>query len=784
MTATQLELGTLEQLEFARVLEYISGLASSSLGVEHVMGLFPTDDIEALRREAAMVSELRGILERGEDLPLNGIWDVREALSIARIPGAMLGADNLLHIASTIAAVRGVRDFLLRRREALPLLAELVNDVHANRLIEKHITEAIDETGNIRDNATRELARIRRDIIDRSAALRARLQKILRRVSDEELVTDEYITLREGRLVLPVRSEAKRKIPGIIHGESHSGGTVFLEPAEIFDMNNEISELTFAERREIERILRSLTEEVGADAPLFIEGVRILQHIDSIWARSRYAHRHGCSEPELTDRDEIVLYDARHPILLLRLNHVVPMSIELDASRRGVIVSGPNAGGKTVAMKTLGLITALALSGIHPPASRCRVHPCRVYTDIGDQQSVENDLSTFSSHMSRISSILREARTGDIVLLDEIGTGTDPDEGGAIAASIIDHFLARKVFVMATTHHSYLKVYAYETEGVDNAGMEFDTATITPTYRFILGIPGNSYAFELLDRLGIDDSVLKSARERLGDERNRMTEIIAELERALSEARAVRDEGRSVKAEAERLREKHDEMARQILEQRKGIIEEARREATHLISSVNSQIENALREIRAGASNDRVKELRKQVQDVRREVETSLADQTESSSMPSFEVGDSVSIRGGTQVGEVVTAPDEKGHVVVQFGAVRMRANVGELERLSGRDARRKSAASGRISVNNAGDVETRIDLRGMYPEEAEVRLEQAITAAMNANLTQIDIIHGKGTGVLRKRVHEFLKNHPGVATLRLGALTEGGAGITIVELH
>jgi len=782
MNASSMIATSLDQLEFGRVLEHIAGMAASSLGVEQIANLEPIAEIDECRQQVSMVSEMRAILLRDEDLPLHGVWDVRESLALARIHGAVLSPENLLHVRSSITAIRKVRDFLMRRRESAPLLAAMVSDLHVNRLLEKHIDDAIDDVGSVRDSASRDLARVRRDIVDRSAALRSRLQKILRRVSEEELVTDEYITLREGRLVLPVRAEAKRRIPGIIHGESHSGGTVFLEPAEIFDMNNEIAELTFAERREVEKILRTLTEEVGTESAQFAAGLIALGTLDSIWARARYAVKYNCTEPEISERDEIVLQEARHPLLLLRLEHVVPMSIELDVTRRAVIVSGPNAGGKTVAMKTLGLVCMLALSGIHPPAATCRVHPCRIFADIGDQQSLENDLSTFSSHMSRIAAILSEAHAGDVVLLDEIGTGTDPDEGGAIAASVVEYLIRRGSFLMATTHHSYLKVFAYEMDGVENAGMEFDTRTITPTYRFMIGIPGNSYAFELLERLGFEPSVLTSARARLGDERNRMTEIIGELEESLTEGRRALDEGRRARDEADALRQRYELEAKDLHAQRRDLIAAARQEARQIVATANSQIENALREIREGASDARVRELRKQIDDVRATLQPP-SDESRSVDDAAFSVGDAVRIAGGSQVGEVIVEPDAKGYAIVQFGAVRMRSSIADLERVSRRDVRGTATTVGRMPVTNVGELESRIDIRGMYPDEAVVRLEQAITAAMNANLTHMDIIHGKGTGALRARVHEYLRTHPGVASFRLGALTEGGAGITVVEL-
>jgi DNA mismatch repair protein MutS2 len=443
------------------------------------------------------------------------------------------------------------------------------------------------------------------------------------------------------------------------------------------------------------------------------------------------------------------------------------------------VISGPNAGGKTVAMKTVGLISMMALSGIHPPADECVIHPCRVFTDIGDQQSVENDLSTFSSHMSRIHHIISHVMMGDIVLLDEIGTGTDPDEGGAIAASILENLLKRRSFILATTHHSYLKIFAYDTDAVVNAGMEFDTATITPTYHFQLGMPGNSYAFELIERLGFEPRILEEAKAKLGTERNRMTEIIGQLEEDLAQSRRLREEHRRQRDEAESLRAKYDSQIKEFTERKNDIIAHAREEARTTLSNANSLIENAIRQIREGASKDEVKELRRTIEDAR----SGLAPQASEieATRRGFGKGDTVRIKGGTQIGELEFDPDEKGNVVIQFGALRMRSHVDDLEAVTRKEARKERA--GGQQVVNATEATTRLDLRGMYADEAVIQVEQAITAAMSANISTIDIIHGKGTGALRRRIHEYLAGHPGISNYRLGALTEGGAGVTIVEL-
>ena len=780
-TRNELFESSLEQLEYERILEHIARYTASSLGVEHLAQAVPLEDIDAISRELRMVGEAREILSEGLEIPLIGLYDIRQALSLSTVSGAYLGGEDLRAVLSTIQGFRKIREFFSSRDEDAPLLYELAGGIHENKLLERHISDAIDDSGNVKDTASRDLFQIRRDIVAKSGALRERLQKILRRVAEDELLSEEFVTLREGRLVLPVRVEYKRKIPGIIHGESNTGATVYLEPAEIFDMNNEIAELTFAERREVERILKTLTQEVGSESANFREAVWRVQLVDSVTARARYAEEFNCVEPTITDQPVLKLTNAYHPLLQVRLPQVVPMAVDLHSDSRCIIISGPNAGGKTIAIKTLGLVTMMALAGIHPPADECVVHPCALFSDIGDRQSVENDLSTFSAHMTRVHQILHEVKAGDIILLDELGTGTDPDEGAAIAAAILDRLLERGGIVLATTHHSALKVYAYDTDGVVNAGMEFDTDSLAPTYRLKVGVPGNSYAFELLDRFGYEGELIAAARARLGDDRNAMSDIIQQLENSLAEGRRLELKRADELRQAEELRTKYEAENAQLREKKQGILEKSRDEAKAVLAGANSMIENTLREIRSGATNESVREMRRAIEESRKTLDE--RPEKEAAGHPSgLGKGDNVRLRDGSEIGELEFDPDEDGNVIVQFGALRMRSNIADLEKVSGKEKRKAERVS-RSPVTNAEVAQTRLDLRGKYADEAGVEIEQALTAALNSGLMRMEIIHGKGTGALRKKTHEVLRGHPHVDAFRLGALTEGGAGVTIVEL-
>lgn len=731
-----------------------------------------------------MVGEARTFLREDERIPIDGISDIRNLLGRATVDGAYLDGAELNVVASTLAGARRLRSFLAGNGEDAPLLVDLTEPIFTNRLLEKHIADAIDESGEVRDSASRELADIRRDIIAKSAALRARLTTILRRVADDDLLTEEFVTLAEGRLVLPVRVEYKRRIPGIIHGESQTGSTVYLEPAEIFDTNNEIAELRFAERREVERILKILSSEVGADADAIAESLWRVAAVDSVVARARYAEEFDCCEPVLDDNRLLLAESARHPGLLLRTDRVVPMSIELGSGVDCVIISGPNAGGKTVAMKTLGLVTSLAQSGFHIPADRFTFSTCRIYTDIGDRQSVENDLSTFSAHMSRVGAIIDATREGDLVLLDELGTGTDPDEGAAIAAAILERLLAGRTRIMATTHHSALKVFAYEHDGIENAGMEFDTETLAPTYRLLLGIPGNSYAFELLERFGFSSSLIESARRNLGDDRSNLSDVVSQLESSLAVARRREAEAAQALREADEVRQRTEAREKELREKGGGIVAEAREQARAILSDANALVENTIREVRSGAGKDEVREMRRAISEARSAQRPAKGPSRSEPQRRPFDVGTSVRMKEGTETGEVLAVPDDRGFVLVQFGPIRMRASLDELVEVKGGGSSDKKRRPSPTLASTSEPIRTRLDLRGMYSDEAMQEIESALSAALSSGLDRLEIIHGKGTGALRTATHGLLDGHPAVATFRLGTLTEGGAGVTIVELN
>ena len=512
----------IRKLEFDKVRQRVLRYASSDPGRDLVARMTVLVSHREIREALCKVTEMKRLLEQEEPLPLDGIHAVGEALSKAAVGGMALLPRELLQVSLTMKAARITRSFASRRKEAYPLLWQLADPLATDKVLEFNIDHAVDETGAIRPDASRELLGIRRAIADRYEDLRRRLIGILRNVAELGFSQDDIITTREGRMVIPVKSEHKNRVPGFIHSASASGATVFIEPTETLELNNDIRSLQFQEQREIERILKSLTLQVGERKEALAANLEILAELDALQAKAKYSIEILGIEPELRTHGPLSVTGARHPILLLThgYDRTVPLDLEVGGEWTTLLISGPNAGGKSVAMKSIGLLVLMAQSGLHIPASDGTAlrlfRSC--FVDIGDEQSIENDLSTFSSHLASLKAIAEQADRESLVLIDEIGAGTDPSEGGAIAGALLEELTRRGAVTIATTHQGALKVFAHETEGVANGAMEFDLKTLTPTYRFRAGIPGSSYALEMAARLGFSPALMERSRERLGQQ--------------------------------------------------------------------------------------------------------------------------------------------------------------------------------------------------------------------------------------------------------------------------
>lgn len=771
---------SMEELEFNQLLAFIKRYCFSGLGQEVILGSRPFDLIENLRNEHKMISEMIKVAMTDSSLPFEGLSDVRAKLHKTKIANAVLTSGEILSIRDVVRVSRLIKVFLRDRQENYPKIFELSAGLHENKLLEKHISEALQETGEVKDNASKELFRIRRQIFEKSNHLRSRLQKILKKVADEEMVMEEFISLREGRYVIPVKSEHKRHISGIIHGISQTGATVFLEPSEIIELNNELSLLLNEEKREIYRILQNLTGEIGNEASQFLYSVDILAHIDALFAKAKYALDFGGIEPEIADDNTLYLRDIRHPLLTHSKGSksVIPLSIEFNDQIRGHLISGPNAGGKTVALKSIGISVAMALSGIFP-LGICRTNFREIYTAIGDHQSIENDLSTFSSQILRLKKILSYCSPESLILVDEIGSGTDPQEGGALASGILDTFINLKAFFVATTHQSSLKTYALNRGEIDNASLEFDEQKLKPTYKFLNGIPGNSYAFFLAKNLGLTNLVLERARKYLGSRQKEIEDSIAILQKFKSEAEQEKMLAEKTRIEAERIKEKFNHKYDEIKSKRTQFIKEAQQEAENIITKANSLIENTIREIREASRP--IPEIKKEYNKQKSEIEKSIKKEKEKKKQDDtaiFKAGNHVVLTENNTPGIILETDENESTALVDFNGLKFRIAFENLIHDS-REIKPKTSSSSYITF----DARPSLDLRGKRADEALKETDEFISDAILANLSLVTIIHGKGTGALRQSVHDLLKHHQSVKSYRLGELVEGGAGVTIVEL-
>lgn len=763
--------------------------ASSELGKD-VLRLLPVlTSAQEIKEELSRVSEFKTLLEEEAGFPLEGVHPIREALQKASVEGAVLTSKELSQILSTLRAARIARQFSAKRQEQYPKIWKIAGLLHADKVLEYNLEQAVDDTGSVKANASRELQSIRRAISEKYDQTRKQLESILKNVSQLGFSQDEIITTREGRMVIPVKAEHKNRVHGFIHSASASGATVFIEPSETLDLNNEIRSLQFQEQREIERILRALTKQVGELRDALISNLRLIAQLDALNAKAKYSVEILGVEPEVHQSGNVKLVQARHPILLQTHGRdaTVPLDLELGTSFYTLIISGPNAGGKSVAMKCVGLLSLMVQTGLHIPASdesTVRIFK-NIFVDIGDEQSIENDLSTFSSHLRNLKAIEEQSDADSLVLIDEIGSGTDPAEGGAIAAALLESLTKRGAYTIATTHHSALKVFAHDTEGVENGAMEFDQARLTPTYRFRAGVPGSSYALEMAQRLGFKENVLNRSREFMGTQQAQLEHLITDLEFSAQKYRNELDQVQSEKVRLHELIQKYESKISTQAAELKDLKRKAVEEAKNIVDNANAVIERSIKEIKERAADkNSISSVREDVRKTRQEIQLQQAELQSESTEPEsglLEVGNTVKLSGGLETGEIASVSPDKKSAVVLFGNLKMKVATKDL--VKGKKNPREPGIPRQADIEKPIEGLRDLDLRGMSGEEAIALVDKFIDTAILAGLHRIDVIHGKGTGALRKKITNFLSTHPRVKSFRLGEWNEGGTGATVVEL-
>ena len=787
---------SIRTLELPVVLETLASLAVSDAAKEKCRALAPVCDLEEalhLQEETQSARERLGLYGSPS---FSGVKDVSRALNRAD-HGGVLNTRELLDVADLLTASRRVSEYDRDRQGEKSVLDHLFSALHTNKFLEDKIHGAILDEETIADSASPELADIRRKM--RLAASKGRqiLQKIISSPSYAKVLQEALITQRDGRFVVPVKAECKGSIPGLVHDISSSGATLFVEPMGVVQANNELKELQAREEKEIDRILRILSGECAAQMMNILYDYDILVHLDVIFARGQLSYRMNAAKPILARKGGIVLRRARHP--LLDQAKAVPISLELGNSYDTLVITGPNTGGKTVTLKTIGLLTLMAQCGLQIPADdgcRLRVFD-RVLADVGDEQSIEQSLSTFSAHMSNTVEILRQADENSLLLFDELGAGTDPVEGAALAIAIIQNGRSKGSLIAATTHYAEMKTFAMTTAGVENASCEFDVATLRPTYRLLIGIPGKSNAFAISRRLGLDESVIAAAKAQMDSESIRFEDVLTQLEekrqrlekaqgeadrlwqQSQEDARKARTFREQMEKAKENARSKGENEARRIVRQAQQQVDEIFAELDELRKKMQQQADFQ-------AINDAKVSARKHMNAAQEALH--LREETPEPEKPSRPIvaGDRVELPGVRTAATVVQVNGD-GSLVLQAGKMKMTAKPGQVRLIEGQPQQKKQPMAPKTTPVPTLHLERRasseLDIRGYETLEAESVVENYLDAAVMAKLETVTIIHGKGTGALRKAVHEILRRSKVVKSFRLGRYGEGEAGVTVVEL-
>ena len=787
---------TFKALEYNKIVELLVEKAESELGKDKVRKIEPlvnVEEIEQLQRETEEAFSL--IMKRGNP-PLFGIYSI--AIEIKRLDiGGALSPGSLLKISDSLRVSRGLKNYIKETKDDkdsnYPNVEGLVESLSVFRHIEDEINNAIISEDEISDNASSTLRSIRRQIISKNDAVRSKLNSIISSESHKKYLQDSLVTIRAGRYVIPVKQENRANVPGLVHDISSSGATAFVEPMAVVELNNELRELEIKEREEIEKILRELSNLVSEESEFIMNNQNILRDIDVIFAKGKLAHDMNGTRPILNDKGYINIKKARHPIL--NAKEVVPIDIYMGKDFNSLIITGPNTGGKTVTLKTVGLLTLMAQSGMHIPAdfnSEIGVFN-QIFADIGDEQSIEQSLSTFSSHMVNIVDILNKVESNSLILFDELGAGTDPTEGAALAMSILDHLLKLNVRTLATTHYSQLKVYALTTENVTNASVEFNVETLSPTYKLLIGVPGKSNAFEISQRLGLQDYIIDDARNLISKEGVEFEDVLQALEKDRLATEEDREIAQRYKLEVEKLKEDLSLEKDRTKEQRDKIILKAREEARDLLRLAKEDADELVGDLRKISSdierdrNIKIQEtqdkLKDKLGDVERTLSASVLNVKSNKPPKDLTIGETVKVLTFNQKGNVISEPDDNGNVRVQVGIMKITAHVSTLKRTSSDDSEKMEIRNKTIMSIKSKDIKTEIDLRGKNLDEAFLEVDKYLDDAYIAGLKVIHIIHGKGTGVLRSGMQSYLRAHKHVRTHRLGEFGEGGDGVTVVEI-
>ena len=783
-----MEKRVLKTLEYDKILTMLKERASCCISRELVDTMEPSGDFDTVERELKLTAEAETLFYKTGRSPVDDFPDMRHCLE--RMHAALfLSTGELLGIASCLKAARIAKDILAKEVGEESYLYNLAGLLITHRSAEEEINRCIINEDEIFDGASPALARIRRAMRFANEKVREKLNSMIRSTAYQKYLQEPIITIRNGRFVIPVKQEYRQQVPGLIHDQSSSGATLFIEPSAVVELGNEYKKLLAEEADEIERILTELTAMLAPYADEIREDLNIMGQIDLVFAKAKLSRELNAVMPRLNRNNYVRIVRGRHP--LIPADRVVPIDIWIGRDYRSLIITGPNTGGKTVTLKIVGLFALMVQSGIFVPANEGSEFPVfeHIYADIGDEQSIEQSLSTFSSHMKNIVGILDKADENSLVLLDELGAGTDPIEGAALAMSILEELNDRHCICVSTTHYSEIKAFAMTHEGMENASMEFDIDRLCPTYRLYIGIPGKSNAFEISSRLGLPNSIIDKAKGFLKGEDVRFEDIISSAQsqhRIAEEERKMAEEAR---AELEKLRADAERERRKLDEDRNRLQAKAKEDAKRIVADTKREMEKLIVEIRSIKDIDRSAADRviQAARDTLRATETAVnekeAIKKEDNTKPpkTVRAGDTVNIVTLDQKATVLSAPDSKGEVMVQAGVMKLNVKLKDIRLIEEKKA--AAPTSGKVGLGAGKQVGLELDVRGMLVDEANIIVDRYLDDAYNAGLSEVNIIHGKGTGALRAGVQAFLKRHPLVKGYRMGSYGEGDAGVTVVTL-
>lgn len=801
----------LKTLEYDKIIEKLTHYASSDMGRTMCSKLLPSSDFdEILNRQGETRDALRRIYKAGP-LSFQGLADIRPHLRLLEI-GSTLSAKELLEIAALLTVTASAKayeeespDYQDGEYLSADLLSPYFDILEPLDFIHRQIRAAILSEDEISDDASSALKSIRREIKQTNAGIHSKLSSIISSQSTRPMLQDALITMRNGRYCVPVKNEYRNSFPGMIHDQSSSGATLFIEPMSVVQMNNELKELAIKEQVEIEKILQTLSAQCASASRDLEENQKALNHLDFVFARAKYARDYQGIEPEFNQEGIIELKQARHP--LLHPKKVVPINIHIGQDFTMLLLTGPNTGGKTVSLKTVGLFQLMGQAGLHIPAfqgSRLAVFS-EIYADIGDEQSIEMNLSTFSSHMTNITDIVKHASPDSLVLFDEICAGTDPTEGAALAIAILDDLHTGQIRTIATTHYSELKMYAMDTPGVENGSCEFDLETLTPTYRLLIGLPGKSNAFAISKKLGLPDYIIDQARSQIDVSTLDFENMLARLEEDKEKIEEEQEELRKAREEVEELRKQLNDRQDDIREKREKMLRDAREEALKILSDAKDMADESIRKYNAWKQHPkqdntrkmeaRRSNLRQQMTDLEKKLSYKGRHASVISSPEDFSVGDRVFVTSLSLEGTVASPADKSGDINVQMGFLSSKVNYKDLELLETKEdhAKNEQKKKGRVPVDSRGDrysmnksatIKPEINILGCTVDEGIARLEKYLDDAMMSGLETVRIVHGKGTGALRKGIHDYLRRQSYIKSYKLAELGEGDSGVTVVTFR